>query len=60
MAVDGIEPSRDGTAETVSRDQTLRRERGLGENHFPCLDDHGQDWQTYPIDLHSAESADHK
>ena len=28
--------TRDGTAETVSRDQILRRERGQGKVHFPC------------------------
>ena len=27
--------TRDGTAEPVSRDQTLRRERGQGNIHFP-------------------------
>ena len=29
-------PARDGTAEPVSRDQILRRERGQGNIHFPC------------------------
>ena len=28
--------TRDGTAESVSRDQILRRERGQGIIHFPC------------------------
>ena len=28
--------TRDGTAEPVSRDQILRRERGQGNIHFPC------------------------
>ena len=28
--------TRDGTAEPVSRDQILRRERGQGIIHFPC------------------------
>ena len=41
--------TRDGTAETVSRDQTLRHERGQGNTNFPCSADHGQDWQPYPI-----------
>ena len=31
---------RDGTAETVSRGQILRRERGQENIHFPCLADH--------------------
>ena len=35
--------ARDGTAEPVSRDQILRRERGQGEKHFPCSADHEQD-----------------
>ena len=34
----------DGTAEPVSRDQILRRERGQGKNIFPCSADHEQDW----------------
>ena len=41
--------TRDGTAETVSRDQTLRRERGQGNIHFACSGDHEQDWQPYPV-----------
>ena len=32
------------TAEPVSRDQILRRERGQGNIHFPCSADHDQDW----------------
>ena len=35
------------------RDQTLRRERGRGKNHFPCSADHEQDWQPYPVDPYS-------
>ena len=31
------------TAEPVSRDQILRRERGQGNIHFPCSADHEQD-----------------
>ena len=37
--------TRDWTAEPVSRDQFLRRERGQGNVHFPCSADHEQDWQ---------------
>ena len=44
---------RDGTAEPVSRDQILRRERGQGNIHFPCPADHEQDWQPYPVDSYS-------
>ena len=36
--------TRDGTAEPVSRDQILGRERGQGKNHFPCSADHELDW----------------
>ena len=42
--------TRDGTAEFVSRDQILRRERGRGKNNFLCSADHEQDWQPYPVD----------
>ena len=42
--------TRDGTAEPVSRDQILRRERGQRIIHFPCsAADHEQDWQPYPV-----------
>ena len=34
---------RDGTAESVSRDQFLRGVRGQGNIHFLCSADHGQD-----------------
>ena len=50
--------TRDGTAELVSRDQILRRERGRRKTHFLCSADHEQDWQTYPVDPYSAESAE--
>ena len=47
--------ARDGTAEPVSQDQILRRERGNGNIvRFPCSADHKQDWQPYPVDLYSA------
>ena len=45
--------TRDGTAESVSRDQILRRERGQG-NIFSCSADHKQDWQPYPVDPYVA------
>ena len=46
--------TRDGAAaETVSRDQILRHERGQGKIHFPCSADHEQDWQPYPVDPYS-------
>ena len=41
-----------GTAEHVSRDQILRRERGQRNINFPCSADHVQDWQPYPVDLY--------
>ena len=43
-------PTQGGTAEPVSRDKTLRRERGRGYFQFPCsADHHEQDWQPYPV-----------
>ena len=51
--------TRDGTAEPVSRDQILRLARGQGNIHFPCLADHEQDWQPYPVDPYSAIYDDH-
>ena len=51
--------TRDGTAEPVSRDQVLRRERGQGNIHFPCSADHEHDWQPYPVDPYSAICDDH-
>ena len=50
---------RDGTAESVSRDQILRRERGQRSIHFPCSADHVQDWQPYPVDRYSCYMCDH-
>ena len=47
------------TAEPVSRDQTLRRERGQGNIHFPCPADHVQDWQPYTVDPYSCHMCDH-
>ena len=42
--------TRDGTAEPVSRDQILRRERGQRIILFPCsAADHEQDWQPCPV-----------
>ena len=32
--------TRDGTAESVSRGQIFRRERGQGNINFPCSADH--------------------
>ena len=51
--------TRDGTAEPVSRDQMLRRERGQGNVHFCVSADHEQDWQTYPVDPYSCYMCDH-
>ena len=51
--------TRDGTAEPVSRDQILRHVRGQGNNHFPSLADHEQDWQPYPVDPYSAKCDDY-
>ena len=44
----GLMRREDGTAEPVSRDQTLRRERGqLGKSKVPCLADHEQDYGNH-------------
>ena len=51
--------TRDGTAEPVSRDKILRREHGEGNIHFPCLADHVQNWQPYPVDSYSCYVCDH-
>ena len=51
--------TRDGTAEPVSRDQILRRERGQGKKHSPCSADHEQDWRPYPVDPYSCYMCDH-
>ena len=51
--------TRDGTAETVSRDQILRHERGQRNIHFPCSADHEQDWQPYPVDPYSCYMCDY-
>ena len=45
--------TQDGTADSVSRDQILRREHGQGNIIFPCSADHEQDWQPYPVDPNS-------
>ena len=36
--------TRDGTAELISRDQILGRERGQEQIILPCSADHDQDW----------------
>ena len=41
--------SRDGTAEPVSRNQNLRREREQRIHNFPPLADHELDWQPCPV-----------
>ena len=51
--------TRDGTAETVSRDQILRRERGQRNIHFSCAANPEQDGQPYPVDPYSCYMCDH-
>ena len=47
--------TRDGKAEPIWRDQINSQARtGTGEYYFPCLADHEQDWQPYPVDPYSA------
>ena len=38
----------------VSRDQILRRKRGEENIIIPCLVEHEQEWQPYPVDPYSA------
>ena len=42
--------TRDGTAETVSRGQIIRREHEQGQVNFPCSADNVQDGQPYTYD----------
>ena len=42
----------DGTAEPVSRDQTLRRERGQENSNFPCSADREEDTVHRNTNLH--------
>ena len=52
--------TRDGTAEPISLDQILRRERGKGNSiHFSFSADYEQGWQPYPVDPYSAMCDDH-
>ena len=51
--------TRDGTAEPVSRDQILRREREQGNIHFPRSADLMQEWQPYPVDPNCCYMSDH-
>ena len=51
--------TQDGTAEPVSRDQTLKRKRGQGNINFPCSADHEKDWHPYPVDPYSCYMCDH-
>ena len=51
--------TRDGTAETVSRDQILRHEREQGNSNFSCSADHEQDGRPYPVDPYSCDMCDY-
>ena len=54
-----IRLTRDRTAEPVSRDQILRREREQRSIIFPLYSaDHEQDWQPHRVDPNSAVSDD--
>ena len=52
--------ARDGTAEPVSPDPFLRRERGQGNINFQCSAYHKQGWQPYPVDPYSRYMWDHR
>ena len=49
----------DMTAELVSRDQILRRERGQGNINFLYSVDHEQDGQPFPVDPYVCYMCDH-
>ena len=51
--------TRDGTAEPVSRDQILRRNREQEKIIFPVQLTTGRIGEPYPVDPYSAESPDH-
>ena len=51
MEMSGL--ARDVTAEPVSRDQILRRERGQENISFSCSADLERDWRPYPVDHYS-------
>ena len=51
--------TRDGTAEPVSRDQILRRERGRENIDIFCSADPEPDWQPYPVGSISTVTDDH-
>ena len=42
-----------------SREAKFLARTGTGKHYFPCSADHEQDWQPYPVDEYSAESAEH-
>ena len=46
--------TRNGIAELVSEDQTLRREPGQEIINFHCSADYEQDGEPYPVDPYSA------
>ena len=54
LSMEMIRLTRDGTTESVWRDQVLRHARGQGNIHFPCSADREQGWQPYPVDPYSA------
>ena len=51
--------TRHGTAESVSRDQILRHERGQENIHHSTSADDVQDWQPYPVDPYSCYMCNH-
>ena len=55
LSVEMSRLTRDGTVESVSRDQILMCERV----DFPCSADIEQDWQPYPVDPYSYCMCDH-
>ena len=50
--------TRDGTAEPISQNRILRRERGQRNIYFLCSAEHEQDWRPYPIDPYAESPPD--
>ena len=50
--------TQDGTADPISQDQILKRERSQGNIHFPCSADNEQDWQPHVVDTYSCYMCD--
>ena len=43
----------------LARPNSMSQTRGQGNINFPCLADHEQNWQPYPVDPYSCYMCDH-